>query len=68
MIGSMQKVWPWKRVLESIIINGKKRVLTDEVFMPDKIGFEVLMAFIIMAVGFFTVSFIEKASREKNEI
>lgn len=36
MIGSLNKVWPWKEVLLKATINGKEKVLQEGNLLPDK--------------------------------
>jgi len=64
MIGSLKKVWPWKTIVDSKLVNGKLKVLTDSPFMPSELNSDVIVAFVIMLVGFSTVYIIEKLSHK----
>ena len=59
LIGSIQKIWPWKNVLEKTMIRGKERVLREELFFPTEMNTETVLVFFIMVAGFFSVLFIE---------
>lgn len=66
LIGSMKKVWPWKEVLESVVINGKSKVLRDHNILPSSFDFENLLSFTLIIIGFIGVLMLEKsASKEK---
>lgn len=62
LIGSMKKVWPWKEVLESKIVRGKVRVIREANILPTEFNTEVMMAAILVLVGFFGVLYLEKKS------
>ncbi len=34
MIGSLNKIWPWKEVLESVVIKGEEKVLMEKNILP----------------------------------
>lgn len=36
MIGSLNKVWPWKEVLEKVTINGKEKILQEGNLLPSR--------------------------------
>lgn len=36
MIGSLNKVWPWKEVLQKVTINGKEKILLEGNLLPSK--------------------------------
>ena len=67
IIGSLNKIWPWKEVLESEVINGKLKVLDDQSVMPysyqgdPQLGMAVIMGFI----GFLFIVFLEKLAAKK---
>lgn len=70
LIGSMKKVWPWKEILETKMVNGKLKVLKDANILPMEYNNETILAFILIVVGFLVVYAIEKkanrASSDKN--
>lgn len=70
LIGSMKKIWPWKAVLESKIVQGKVKVLREANIMPGAIDGEVVGAIVLILLGFTTVLFVghrsSPSSRQKN--
>jgi putative membrane protein len=62
MIGSLKKIWPWKTIVESKLVNGKLKVLNDTPFFPSQFDSEIVYAFIFMIIGFTSVYVIEKIS------
>jgi putative membrane protein len=67
LIGSLKKVWPWKKTLESVVIRGKTKILSEEHFIPTKIDSEVVTAIGLMLVGFLIVFFMERVAEVKSE-
>tara|TARA_B100000925_G_scaffold291424_1_gene279413 strand:+ start:1538 stop:2488 length:951 start_codon:yes stop_codon:yes gene_type:complete len=65
LIGSLKKVWPWKTVLESVVIRGKTKILSEANFMPASFDTEVMIATSLALIGFLVVFFLEKASEDK---
>lgn len=67
IIGSLNKIWPWKEVLESEIINGKLKILADKSVMPfafqgdAQLGMAVLMG----VIGFLFIVLLEKLAQQK---
>ena len=67
LIGSLKKVWPWKQVLETRIVRGKVKVLTEANFIPEVFDQTVAIAAGLTVVGFTFVYFLEKMAGSKNE-
>ena len=61
--GSLQKIWPWKQVIETQIIRGKEHVIWGHPILPAAIDREFFMAVFMAAVGFVAVWMIERLSR-----
>lgn len=67
IIGSLNKIWPWKEVLESEIINGKLKILAEKSVMPfafqgdAQLGMAVLMG----VIGFLFIVLLEKLAQQK---
>ncbi|MDL2304949.1 DUF368 domain-containing protein [Bacteroides sp. OttesenSCG-928-D19] len=60
MLGSLNKVWPWKRVVETYIDNhGVEKPLIEANKMPDQLLWQ---AIVLAITGFMIVYFIEKLS------
>lgn len=60
MLGSLNKVWPWKEKIEALV-DGHTIELESNI-LPDG---QVWEAALLMLVGFFSVYFLEKISRKK---
>ncbi len=59
ILGSLKIIWPWKEIVESVIINGNEKVISYNIFLPNEISNNTLLAIILMAAGFFLVYFLE---------
>lgn len=66
MIGSLNKVWPWKITL-STYTNSKGEMvpLLEKNILPDTLGNQFFLAIILMIVGFALVYIIERFSNQK---
>ncbi len=67
--GSLNKIWPWKKVIKSTLIEGKEIVLKSESILPfsyDK-NPQLLWAVILAVSGFLLILLLEKwATASKN--
>ncbi len=60
MLGSLNKVWPWKEVVETFVdSHGEVKPLIENNILPNA---HVPEAVVLMVVGFFLVYFLEKLS------
>lgn len=65
MLGSLNKVWPWKQTLEYFTdSHGVQKPLVETNIFPNE---HVIEAIVLMAVGFFLVYFIEKLSTKTSK-
>ncbi len=64
--GSLQKIWPWKEVIETQIIRGKEHVIWGHPILPATIDREFFMAVFMAMVGFVAVWVIERMSRNES--
>lgn len=63
MLGSLNKVWPWKETVETYVdSHGTVRPLIEANIMPDQY---VCEAVVLMVVGFLAVYVLEKLSSKK---
>ena len=65
MVGSIPKIWPWKEVLETKIVQGKLHVIWGANTMPQAINAEVVLALLLAITGFIAVLIIERLARGK---
>ncbi len=67
IIGSLNKIWPWKKVLQSEMIEGKLKILQEKSVLP--FAFEgdnqVLYALFFAAIGFAFIILLEKLALKK---
>ncbi len=66
MAGAMRKIWPWKEVLDSVVIRGKTHVLSEANVLPSAINSELGMAVLLMVAGFSAVIILEWVSSAKD--
>lgn len=62
MLGSLKKVWPWKKVIESKIIRGKLYVLQEKNYFPE-IESSLFIALAFFILGFILVQILERSNR-----
>jgi len=68
IIGSLNKIWPWKRVLDSEIINGKLKILQEVSVSPfsHSENPQLLPAIVLAVVGFMLIIGLEKSAKIKS--
>lgn len=65
LIGSLNKVWPWKETLSYYTDrHGEKKPLDQENILPESLNGEVWMALGLIILGFILVVLIERTSAE----
>jgi putative membrane protein len=62
--GSLQKIWPWKEIVETQVIRGKTHVIWGGPILPPAIDQEFFIAAGLAVLGFIAVMAIEWLSRE----
>jgi len=69
VIGSLNKIWPWKEVLQSVVINGKTKILQEKSISPFTVENNNLTAAILLAIlGFLLIVVLEKLGNKKNNL
>ena len=63
ILGSLNIIWPWKAVTQSLVINGEEKVIAYTSFFPTEINNNTLFAIIFMLVGFILVYLLEKSAK-----
>jgi len=68
IIGSLNKIWPWKKVLDSEIINGKLKILQEVSVSPFSYAEspQLLPAIVLAIVGFMLIIGLEKSAKIKS--
>jgi len=61
MIGSLNKIWPWKETVKSIIVDGELRPLVEKNILPSigNPGDQFWMAMLMLAAGIALILFVE---------
>lgn len=67
--GSLNKIWPWKHVLETKMFGDKEKVINEESVLPWNFNGEsyLLYAGLLMLAGFLLIIILEKVAEEKPE-
>ena len=70
VVGSLNKVWPWKEVLESEMINGKLKILKEKSISPFSFDGEneLALAVVFAVIGFVIIIVLEKTATKKIDI
>lgn len=66
ILGSLNKIWPWKEVLESKLIEGKEFVIADQNVSPFHSGnsSEFIISLLLSIGGFLLIYILEKSVRK----
>ena len=69
ILGSLNKIWPWKEVLETEIINGKTKILKEKSILPGSYDGDpqILWALLLASAGFLFIILLEKLAVKKND-
>ncbi len=67
ILGSLNKIWPWKNVLESEMIDDKLKILQGESISPFAYqgNPEILWAVFLAVIGFLVIVLLEKSATIK---
>ena len=70
IIGSLNKIWPWKHVLESEVINGKVKILKEESVLPLSFDGDPQLSWAILLgiAGFAFILLLERLADKKIEV
>jgi putative membrane protein len=67
MIGSLNKIWPWKETIETIMIEGLEKPLIQKNILPafNKADDQLLLGILFMFAGIGLILFFELAFKKK---
>ena len=65
IFGSLNIIWPWKKELKHMIVNGEKKILSYEKYFPNQFDSETIIAFTLLFLGFLIVCWMERFSTTK---
>jgi len=68
LIGSLNKIWPWKKVLEKEMINGKLKVILEKSVSPFHYqgNSQLILALVLALCGFGLILALEKLAQTKS--
>jgi putative membrane protein len=67
LVGTLKKIWPWKEVVESVMVNGKLRVLREANRLPELFDGEFYLTLALMVFGFVLILILEALGTRKTE-
>ena len=69
MIGSLNKIWPWKKTVETVVIEGVEKPLVQKNILPafGQPGDQLAGAIVMMLLGIGLILLFELAFRKKEE-
>ena len=65
MLGSIRKVWPFRKILEERLVGSKVIVLQDECILPSSMTNEVWTTIIVSFLGFGLVFLLERLGKRQ---
>jgi putative membrane protein len=72
ILGSLSILWPWKEAVylknaagDFVMKHGEKVVAKYSVVFPESFNTEVVLGFLFMVLGYFTIVFVEKMAQSK---
>jgi len=71
MIGSLNKIWPWKEILKTRINSkGEEVTLLDQSILPTSYNGDnqIIMALVFIVIGFATILILESLGKQKNKV
>lgn len=65
--GSLNKIWPWKKILDSEQINGKLKIIQEQSVWPTRYegDAQLVWAFLLALIGIITIVLLEKIADVK---
>ena len=65
ILGSLSIIWPWKAVSESIIFNGKEKIIAYKWYIPNEFNQETIIAISLIFIGILSVYTLEYFAPKK---
>ncbi|MDN6292637.1 MAG: DUF368 domain-containing protein [Tetragenococcus halophilus] len=67
ILGSLNKIWPWKKVLETKVVGNKTHILAERSVSPTSFEGEnhISIAIVLAIVGFISILLLEKFGERK---
>ena len=64
ILGSLNIIWPWKQVTQSLIINGEEKVISYTSYLPTEMNSNTIFAITLIIFGFILVYLLENSSKK----
>ena len=65
ILGSLSLIWPWKKILKSIVIDGEEKILRYHLYFPSVTEENTLIAFALIISGIVVVWALESFSSKE---
>jgi putative membrane protein len=65
ILGSLSIIWPWKKIAESIMVNGKEKIITYDWYLPSDFNQETILAILLIVAGILVVYSLENFAPNK---
>jgi len=65
ILGSLSLIWPWKKILKSIVIDGEEKILRYHLYFPSVTEENTLIAFALIISGIVVVWALENFSSKE---
>tara|TARA_B110000914_G_scaffold225349_1_gene245750 strand:+ start:988 stop:1890 length:903 start_codon:yes stop_codon:yes gene_type:complete len=66
ILGSLSIIWPWKEVAESIIINGKEKIIAYNWYLPNELNTQTVLGILLIIIGVLSVYALENFAPKKD--
>ena len=65
IMGSLSIIWPWKEIAESIIVNGKEKIISYRWYIPEEANQDNILAMTLILLGIIVVYYLESIDKIK---
>jgi len=67
IVGSLSIIWPWKRITDSLIVNGEEKIIAYNWYVPRDLNQETILAIIFILLGIIVVYSLESFEKIKSK-
>jgi putative membrane protein len=65
ILGSLSIIWPWKKIADSVILNGQEKIIAYNWYIPRNFNHETIIAVILIVLGILIVYSLESFESNK---
>ena len=65
ILGSLSIIWPWKKVANSIMLDGKEKIISYDWHLPSDFNQETILSILLIVVGALIVFLLEGSALNK---